>query len=84
MTFPLFGIILDSYGNNANRIRRSAKPCRVLGNAKLCSIVNAFQHVHTPITIIFLRELLGIVIGTAIGMLIGVLLPNIIEEGEST
>ena len=56
----------------------------VLGVIGLCSIVNAFQHVHTPITIIFLRELLGIVIGTAIGMLIGVLLPYIIEEGEST
>jgi len=54
----------------------------VLGAIGLCSIVNSFQHVHTPITIIFLRELLGIVIGTAIGMLIGVFLP-VKEEGES-
>jgi len=54
----------------------------VLGVIGLCSIVNAFQHVHTPITIIFLRELLGIVIGTAAGMLIGVFLPAR-EEGDS-
>jgi hypothetical protein len=55
----------------------------VLGAIGICSIVNSFQHVHTPINVIFLREMLGIVIGTAIGILFGVFLP-VVEEGEST
>lgn len=53
----------------------------VAGAMGICSIVNSFQHVHTPIDIIFLRELLGIGIGTAIGIIIGIFLPTI-EEGE--
>ena len=39
----------------------------VLGAIGLCSVVNAFQHVHTPMFTILYREIVGVVIGTLIG-----------------
>jgi len=48
----------------------------VLGSVSLCSIINSFQHVHSPIQAIFFRELLGLLIGLAIGIIISFFLPK--------
>lgn len=45
----------------------------VLGVVGLCSVVNSFQHVHTPIFTILYREITGVVIGTLIGVLLSFL-----------
>lgn len=45
----------------------------VLGAVGLCSVVNSFQHVHTPIFTILYREMTGVVIGTLIGVLLSLL-----------
>jgi hypothetical protein len=45
----------------------------VLGVVGLCSVVNSFQHVHTPIFAILYREITGVVIGTLIGVLLSFL-----------
>ncbi|HOO33283.1 MAG TPA: DUF5693 family protein [Thermotogota bacterium] len=42
----------------------------VLGTVGLCSIVNSFQHVHSPIQTVIFREILGIFIGSVLGVLI--------------
>jgi hypothetical protein len=42
----------------------------VLGAIGICSIVNSFQHVHSPIETVIFREILGIAIGSIIGFLI--------------
>ncbi len=46
----------------------------VLGTVGLVSIINAFQHYHTPIMIILYREGLGVVLGTVIGGFISFLM----------
>ena len=50
------------------RFGRYAFLVPVLGAIGLCSIVNAFQHVHTPMFTIIYREFVGVFIGTLIGV----------------
>ena len=47
-----------------------------LGAIGLCSVVNAFQHVHTPMFTILYREGVGVTIGTLIGVGVGFLFRN--------
>src|SRR6056297_2248677 len=49
------------------RFGRYAFLVPVLGVIGICSIVNSFQHVHTPMFTIIYREFVGVFIGTIIG-----------------
>jgi len=46
----------------------------VLGTVGLCSIVNSFQHIQSPIVTVILREFIGVGVGTLIGFVIGIIL----------
>jgi len=52
----------------------------VLGTIGLCSVVNAFQHVHTPMFTILYREIMGVFIGTLIGVIMAVLFGKILKK----
>jgi hypothetical protein len=54
----------------------------VLGSIGLCSIVNSFQHVHTPIETILLRETIGVMLGTVIGVIIWYIVKKINVDDE--
>ncbi|HRW92492.1 MAG TPA: DUF5693 family protein [Thermotogota bacterium] len=54
----------------------------VLGAIGLCSIVNSFQHVHSPLSTVIWREALGVGIGTLVGWLLSLLFPR--QQPEKT
>ena len=55
------------------RFGRFAFLVPVLGVVGLCSIVNSFQHVHTPLFTTLYREVVGVTIGTLIGAGLGLM-----------
>lgn len=60
------------YFNNKHRaFGRYSFLVPVVGVMGLCSIVNSFQHIHTPFLTVILREVIGSGIGIGLGVLIG-------------
>jgi hypothetical protein len=47
--------------------RRLAIPCFLVGVLGQVSLLNTFCHIHTPLVISLWRDILGLVIGIALG-----------------
>ena len=53
--------------------RKIALPCFVVGSLGQVSLLNTFCHIHTPLVLSVWRDGLGVIIGSAIGIVIFVL-----------
>lgn len=65
--------------NRHHTLGRYAFLVPVLGVIGITTTVNSFQHVHTPLLTVFLRQMMSIGIGTLFGIGISLVLPRNIE-----
>lgn len=60
--------------------RRLALPCFVAGSIGQVSLLNTFCHIHTPLVISLWRDLLGLILGGALGLIVFLLLEKMLPE----
>lgn len=60
--------------------KRLAIPCFVAGSLGQVSLLNTFCHIHTPLVISFWRDLIGLALGTLLGVVAFVVVETLIPK----